>query len=200
MFHKTKQKYYHNQIIISKNDIASTWKIVNEAIPSHKSKPSINVTENAQRKAESFNTFFACVGKETFEKTQRSEIDNQGLCDSESECESSLFRPQTVDTNTVILTLKNINKSKSFGSDNISLRFINDSLFVIACYLTDIINTSISTGQFSTAWKHATVTPLFKSGEKDNPSNYRQISILPVLSKILEKNSFIEAYNIPSFK
>ncbi len=67
------------------------------------------------------------------------------------------------------------------------MRFFNDSLFVIASYLTVIIDTSISTGQFPTAWKHATVTPLFKSGEKDNPSNYRPISILPVLSKILEK-------------
>ncbi len=161
--------------------MASTWKIVNETIPSHKSKPSINETENAQSKAESFNTFFANVGKETFEKTQRSDIDNQGLCESESECEGSLFRPQPVDTNPVILTLKNIEKSKAFGSDNISLRFINDSLFIIASYLTVITNTSISTGQFPTAWKHATVTPLFKSGEKDNPNNYRPISILPVL-------------------
>ncbi len=69
LLHKTKQKYYHSQIITSNNDIASTWQIVNKAIPYHKSKSSINVTENALSKAESFNTFFANVGKETFEKT-----------------------------------------------------------------------------------------------------------------------------------
>lgn len=97
------------------------------------------------------------------------------------------FRPQPVDTNTIILTIKHLRESKSFGSDNISLRFIKDSLFVIAFYLTCIINTSITTGFFPTLWKYAIVTPLYKNGDRNDASNYRPISLLPIFSKILEK-------------
>ncbi len=90
----------------------------------------------------------------------------------------------------------------SFGSDKISLRFIKDSMFVIVFYLTVIINTSVSTGRFPTSWKHATVTLLFKSGDKSNTSNYRPISLLPIFSKILDKivasqlTTFLDSKNI----
>ena len=36
-------------------------------------------------------------------------------------------------------------------------------------------------------WKKAMVTPLHKSGAKDDPQNYRPISVLPAVSKVLER-------------
>ena len=36
-------------------------------------------------------------------------------------------------------------------------------------------------------WKAATVTPLYKNGDKNDPSNYRPISILPVVAKLCER-------------
>ena len=50
-----------------------------------------------------------------------------------------------------------------------------------------IVNKSISSGQFPSAWKEAKVNPLFKSGSKDDINNYRPISILPTISKLNEK-------------
>ena len=50
-----------------------------------------------------------------------------------------------------------------------------------------IVNKSISSGQFPSAWKEAKVKPLFKSGSKDDINNYRPISILPTISKLIEK-------------
>ncbi len=44
------------------------------------------------------------------------------------------------------------------------------------------------TGVFPESWKHALVIPLFKYGDPDVVSNYRPISILPIVSKILEKS------------
>ena len=49
------------------------------------------------------------------------------------------------------------------------------------------VNTSIVTGLYATLWKHSLVVPAFKSGDFDDPSNFRPISILPVISKILER-------------
>ncbi len=208
LLNKTKKEYYHNQLSNSKNNIAATWKIVKDAIPPSKTKSNTCIIEDEQNKAEEFNTFFANVGKNTYDKTQHSLQDRQQPNEDERESNidslTPLFRPQPVDTNTVILTIKHLNESKSFGSDNISLRFIKDSLFAIAIYLTSIINTSITTGIFPTQWKHAIVTPLFKNGDKTNTSNYRPISLLPIFSKILEKivstqlTTFLESNNLLS--
>ena len=87
----------------------------------------------------------------------------------------------------VILTFKRLKETNAVGSDNIEYRFIRDSLPVTAFYITVIVNTSIVTGLYATLWKHALVVPTFKSGDFDDPSNFRPISILPVLSKILER-------------
>ena len=67
------------------------------------------------------------------------------------------------------------------------MRFIRDSLPVIAFYLTIIINTSIVTYIYPNGWKLPHVVPFFKNGDPDEVGNYRPISLLPILSKILEK-------------
>ena len=53
--------------------------------------------------------------------------------------------------------------------------------------LTHIINLSLKTNKFPDVWKQAMVIPIFKTGARDQPGNYRPISLLPILSKVLEK-------------
>ncbi len=62
--------------------------------------------------------------------------------------------------------------------------------------ITKLINKSIATGIFPNQLKLAKVFPIFKGGTKENPSNYRPISILPTLSKLFEKhvNKHLKAY------
>ena len=50
-----------------------------------------------------------------------------------------------------------------------------------------IINKSISTGKFPSVWKEAKVKPLFKNSNKEDVNNYRPISILPTISKLIDK-------------
>ena len=64
---------------------------------------------------------------------------------------------------------------------------LKDAAAVIAKPLTHIINLSLKTGTIPTDWKAAKVIPLFKSGSLAEIDNYRPISILPSISKILEK-------------
>ena len=54
-------------------------------------------------------------------------------------------------------------------------------------YITLIINTSIVTKVFLKLWKHSIIIPIHKSGDIEEPSNFRPINLLPILSKILEK-------------
>ncbi len=100
---------------------------------------------------------------------------------------SPIFRPQPVDTNTDILTIKKLRERNSVWSDGISFRFLKDALYPIAFYFTCIINTSIVTGNFPNARKQALVVPLFKGGDTCSVNNYSPISLLPIVSKTLER-------------
>ncbi len=55
------------------------------------------------------------------------------------------FRPQPVNVNSVILTLKDLNNTSAVGLDGVSLKYVKDALPVIAFYLTYLINKSIAT-------------------------------------------------------
>ncbi len=86
-----------------------------------------------------------------------------------------------------VLTIKELNNTNSAGSDKTQLKFIKDTLYIIASNLAYIINTLIVTGEFPSLWKHAFVFPIFISCDKDNSRNYRPISLLFTLSEVLEK-------------
>ena len=53
--------------------------------------------------------------------------------------------------------------------------------------ITELCNLSMRLDGFPDACKIAKVKPLFKKGSKSDPSNYRPISLLPLLSKVLER-------------
>ena len=53
--------------------------------------------------------------------------------------------------------------------------------------ISELCNLSMTLGSFPDACKIAKVKPLFKNGSKTDPSNYRPISLLPLLSKVFER-------------
>ena len=73
---------------------------------------------------------------------------------------------------------------------------------VTILYITLIINTSIVTNVFPKPWKHSIIIPIHKSGDIEEPTNFRSINLLPILSKILEKvistqlTKYLENYNL----
>ena len=75
----------------------------------------------------------------------------------------------------------------STGLDNIGPRILKMSANIIAPSILFIVNKSITSGKFPSVWKEAKVKPLFKAGSKEDVNNYRPISILPTLSKLIEK-------------
>lgn len=77
--------------------------------------------------------------------------------------------------------------SNACGSDNISLIMIKLSLPVLSPYITHIINICLETGYFPEVWKIAVVSPVPKKSNPTCFNDLRPISLLPVLSKILEK-------------
>lgn len=97
------------------------------------------------------------------------------------------FRPAPVDSHDIVLVITHLHSTNSCDSDGIPLRFLRDSLFAIIPYLTCIRNTSIVTRRFRESWKYSVVVPILKSGDVNTASNYRPISLLSIISTILEK-------------
>ena len=78
-------------------------------------------------------------------------------------------------------------KSNACGVDEISARYLIMSIDVIAPIITHIINCSFKYRRFPDRWKHALIKPIPKNDDPSSPSDYRPISLLPAISKIIEK-------------
>ena len=83
--------------------------------------------------------------------------------------------------------MRDIDTSKVAGIDRLPGRFLKDGANVLAKPITSICNLSISLNKFPSAFKLAKVKPIFKKRRKTHVSNYRPISLLPILSKVFEK-------------
>ena len=76
--------------------------------------------------------------------------------------------------------------SVATGVDGISCRLLKAACPAICPSLAYLINRSLFSGIVPQKWKIARVTPIFKGGDRDQITNYRPISVLPLVSKVLE--------------
>ena len=141
--------------------------------------------------AEQFNTYFSTVAEKIRRHLSTVPFDLFKLVNfvkSRKNDQEVNFSVPVITISQVIKTIMKINPYKASGIDKISARFLRIAAPVIAPSITRIINMSLSTGKFPSRWKTAMVTPLFKKGTECDPSNYRPISVLPILSKVIERH------------
>ena len=100
--------------------------------------------------------------------------------------------------------LKNLDPSKSPGPDGLRSRLLKEVASEISCPITDIFNKSLNSRIFPTKWKDSNLTPVFKSGQKEEGNSSIVSNNIPVLSKVLERCvhsrilNMIEPYLSPS--
>jgi len=97
------------------------------------------------------------------------------------------FKLSEVNENFVYKELINLNPCKSTGLDNISPRFLKDGACVLKNPILHIINLSLNNNDVPDDFKLAKVKPLYKKEERTEVGNYRPISVLCIVSKILER-------------
>ena len=100
---------------------------------------------------------------------------------------TSKFEFSKVSELEVFLLLQGMDKTKSFGLDEIHPSLLQSSAIETYQPLTFIINLSLKTGVFPESLKIAKVIPIFKQGSRLLCNNYRPVSVLSALSKIFEK-------------
>ena len=102
--------------------------------------------------------------------------------------ENTSFSILTLGHEKVEKYLKNIDITKATGVDTIGPRLLKLAAPYISESLTFICIQSIVKSVFPKKWKEGKVTPLHKNGAKDYTNNYSPISVLPLVSKLLEKH------------
>ncbi len=79
--------------------------------------------------------------------------------------------------------------------EKINIKLLKDPSEIIAPSITKLINRSIQNHTFPSSRKCSKVFPLYKSGDRANATNYRPISVLPALSKLMEKAVYTQLYD-----
>lgn len=83
--------------------------------------------------------------------------------------------------------LTNVKITKGCGPDGIPSIFVRNCASSLAVPLTMIFNSSMQLGVFPKRWKTSYISPIFKSGKRNNIENYRGIAKLSVIPKLFEK-------------
>ena len=105
---------------------------------------------------------------------------------------NSTFELKEVTTSDVIKKLQEVNVAKATGHDNISNKVLKIAAPVISKSLADLFNLSITTNTFPDhSCKFGKVFPLFKSGERNDPGNFRPISVLPTVERLVYEQMYI---------
>ena len=95
----------------------------------------------------------------------------------------------------ILILLQNIEPNKAAGIDKINGKFFKHGAKRLATPIAQLCNLSIILGIFPDECKIAKLIPLYKKGSKVDPKNYRPISLLPVVSKIIEKVIYDQTIN-----
>ena len=169
---KEKRRYYSTRLSEDQNS-KEMWKTLNKILPK---KPK-TAAEIENLSATNFNQYFTTIagslcGHFTDPSPQRvlaPRVDQE-------------FIPQNVSSAFVLLELRKLKSTKATGLDGIPAKLLKDAAQEVAKPIANLINLTFSTGEIPQEWKEANVTPIFKSGEKDDVNNYRPISVLPLIS------------------
>ncbi|GJQ84432.1 hypothetical protein Trydic_g15651 [Trypoxylus dichotomus] len=186
-----------------------TWKCVNEVLGRSPSIQGKNIFERHMETtmkeiAEKFCETFACAvspGEHICqEQLYYDYMKRSGLRCQHIQRES-IYIPDITEQElrSMIATM---DKKKSPGYDNIMLADVIGTLDSISPALVRLINLSLRNAVIPSLLKVAVVTPIYKNGKKDAYTNYRPISVLSCIDKIIEKyvakvmHDYLQKYQI----
>ena len=134
--------------------------------------------------AENLNNFFMPIGKNVLKKippTKKTFTDYLNIPNLEN------FTICLASADGISYLICSLDSSKSVGPCSTLTKILKTAWEVVSLPLTQLINNSISKGIFPNICKLAQVTPIFQYDSRLPCKNYRPISLLSNISKILEK-------------
>ena len=174
------------------NDLKKQWKFVNFLIYPGTSRNSISSVEfknrtysNQEQIVDVFNQYFTDIGVHISDLVKQEEVNNKIMTFREIITDKTMhIRP--TDSNEILHIVLNLKKNVSPGHDNITVRDLVSIQDLIIPILVRLINNLFLSGEYPQVLKIGKVTPVHKSGDKTNIQNYRPITSVDTLSKIVE--------------
>ena len=196
-----KVKFYNDMCSEYKSQTKKLWGLINEIAGKKNDKSGAieyldidGIREySAQTISNRFAKYFSEVGKQFSNRIPSPSKPIKDYLHLIQSNRSSLFLHPTNTQEIKNIVCKLPNK-RSSGHDNISNILLKDIIDYIALALTEVFNKSMMTGEFPTVMKLAEVVPLYKSKEHSLEANYRPISLLTTMSKVLEKIVYRRVY------
>ena len=194
--------YYNKKCIDLKNNSKKLWLFVNQVTKKCTNKTDvIEYLQIDKKRIDTPNAISNCLGDyfSKIGKNLASTIkDSQtGVTDYNKKIPlqtRSLFLEPTTAQEIDLLIRKLPNKASS-GYNNINNLMLKELRNEICHPLSLIFNKSLASGEFPEAMKFSDTVPLYKNKSKHERSNYRPISLLLTLSKLLEKIMYVRTYN-----
>ena len=190
---KAEIEYDRQKIAEYGADKSKTWRYINEIMKrKRKSKTSIKMVKDKNGDevtdrdeiCNCMNEHFSTIGKNMAEACPVCGKDPLDYLSKRVEENIELTETKRAEILELILSQ---DTKKACGYDEINNKIIQKTSLTAAPYLEVLFNLVMRKGIFPDCFKLAQVTPLFKGGDKSDLSSYRPISLLPALSKILEK-------------
>ena len=196
---QAKKRYFSDNLKTSKGNPRKTWNLINKLTSRNTSKSS-NILE-IQVDNRTISRLLATwrkllmiisqnIGQVLAQEVPAAEVNPEFYLSHTAKA----FCLKTPSLEVVINLLRNTDERKATGLDMIPSKLLKMAASIVAPSLTAIFTNSIMAGIYPTEWKMARVTPVFKKGVKSNLNNYRPISVIPVVSKVFEKNVYDQLY------
>ena len=208
LIHFSKKDYYTKYFNQYSNNIKKIWEaikgIINIKTKDHNAPNCIEVdnelvSDNTQI-CDKFNDYFANVAGKILDKNKTPILKTFDKYMPAANMNTFVFEPST--PNEVFLLIGGLKKNKGTGPNGIPTEILQLISFFISIPLSKIYNMCITSGVQPDKLKLAHAVPIFKKGSRLLVSNYRPISLLSNLNKILEKimhkriYAFLEKYEI----
>lgn len=189
---KLKRKYERNLLAQSVSNNKLLWKNIKTITYSNTLKNQnvelLNIKTTPIESINCVNAYFANIGKQLAQKINP-ELNNIPNNNRTNALESQLntFVLLDTDDSEVDAILMNLKSDSAPGWDNVSTKFLKYIRKEAVPIITHLTNLCFQKGVFPAPLKQSVITPVYKGGDSDDVSNYRPISVLPSISKVLEK-------------
>ena len=191
---RLKRAYFHEKIEEAKGDLKTTWEVLGEVLNRRKRKDTgtcryfekdgVGITDG-EKIAEGFCKFYCGVGPELARKiSKQREGCFKDYLGPKVEEELFLCPTTAIEVEEIC---KNLNPGKSSGWDGVSPRVIKAVATELSGPLSRLLNYCMREGHYPENFKVARVVPVFKAEDPTQFSNYRPVSVLPVLSQVFER-------------
>ena len=198
----TKISYYRSKCHEYKNNTKKLWNLVNSCIGKSNDKSMVidllkigNLeVHDGDQIANEFGQYFSKIGKTYADNIKSPKTSINDYLKVIPRNAKSLYRTPTTEVEIMNLISQLPNK-KSSGYDNIDNVILKHIKECISPIMAKIFNLSMLEGKFPDRMKLAEVVPLYKAKETYLLNNYRPISLLITISKLLEKIMYVRTYS-----